>query len=84
MESMEIASGVAKRDVSKINDTNLLPKDEVSYRAAKDLEESCGACSYFSGKTCSIVEGPIDASMVCDEFSPVNDEVAETEEPAVV
>ena len=59
---------------------DLKTKEEVAYKAATDLEQSCSECMSFKApKTCTTVEGPVDPSFTCDQFT--SEDAAETAEP---
>ena len=54
---------------------NLMSKEDAGYRAARD-DEMCKNCDSFkSPDICSKVENPVDATMVCDEFSSLEQEI---------
>ncbi|MGA9772352.1 MAG: phage protease [Blastocatellia bacterium] len=38
----------------------------VNYRTAKDIGQTCGDCTFYSGGCCSIVEGAIDENYTCN------------------
>lgn len=63
---------------------SLASKEEVAYKVATDLDESCSNCGSFTApKSCSQVEGPVDPSFTCDKFQSADDAsvVAEPTEP---
>lgn len=45
-------------------------KQSVNYRLSADPARSCGTCSMFEDGACSLVEGRITASDVCDRWEP--------------
>jgi hypothetical protein len=65
--------GVAPSSAGKLSKDDSL----VNYRAGARGDGLCGGCRYFSGGSCSVVEGPIRASMTCDLWQP---EETETEQ----
>ena len=53
-----------------ITSSNLLTKEDANYRPCKNMTECCKDCaSYKAPDKCDRVEGPVDATMTCDEFS---------------
>jgi len=70
---MPVASEPQKERM--VDGSGLQDRAEVNYRASEDPQESCGSCMAFTApKTCSIVKGPVDARMVCDEFAKPGEE----------
>ena len=54
--------------------SNLLTKEETNYRACNEMSECCQECMSFKAPDkCDTVEGPVDATMTCDEFSDGGD-----------
>lgn len=48
-----------------------LTKPEAGFQERGGIPElRCGDCHYFAGDSCRIVEGPIDADDICNQFEP--------------